>query len=335
MTYVRWLLLAGGVTLFTFLLNRVGLNALFTQASKMGWSFLLILVVYTGYHTIRTLSWEYCLRLSGEHLRLAEGARLWLAGEAVSYLSFQLSGDAFRAAVLRKRIPLSKGLSAILINRAIYTYAALFILAAGFTTGFFILPGGTLRAVAGGGAVLVALALAFPFVWGSSAFGFLRSVNRRFENRPSGSIIGKVHRFFRQLGDSFLRVIHTDRAAFARLLLLNLLASMVGVIEIYLLLRSLDPDVPLKVALVVEAGSKLIALTGHIIPGNIGVREAGMSLLLQPFGFPPAAGIALALLRRGRQIFWVTLGGGIMFYYGLRPSAADDVNVAAAQTAEE
>jgi hypothetical protein len=53
--------------------------------------------------------------------------------------------------------------------------------------------------------------------------------------------------------------------------------------------------------------------SGNIIPGNIGLYEAANMGILKLLGFPSAIGLAVALARDMRRIFWV--GTGLVLFF--------------------
>ena len=324
---VRWVFLLGGLGLLVYLIRQVGLRSLVDHATRLGWTFLLILAVYAGLHVLRTLSWKVCLGDDSSKLSLGSGISVWLAGESISHLSFGWSGDAFRATVLSPRISIARGLSALLVARMAYLYASLVVTTAGVVLGLIVLPSlGPLQEILALGTLLLGALLLLPF-------GLAKRLNREFrplhdwlERRDPRSLLGRIHHFYHTLIADLEKAFVQDRATFARLLGINLLASLAGVVEIYLVLHALEPQTTLTTAIIVEAGSKLISLFAFFVPGNIGVREAGMVVLLQPFGLAASMGVTLALVRRARAIFWVGVGALLMFASGLRPAARPEAN---------
>jgi len=45
----------------------------------------------------------------------------------------------------------------------------------------------------------------------------------------------------------------------------------------------------------------------------MGVQESGVLLLFHLFGLPAPVGVAYALIRRGRELFYVLVGGALLF----------------------
>ena len=78
-------------------------------------------------------------------------------------------------------------------------------------------------------------------------------------------------------------------------------------------------------AFIVEAFTKLIDVVGALNPGNIGTFEGGNLLVARLLGFPAAAGLTLAICRRGRILFWTAVGALCLIAWspGKRQSPAE------------
>jgi uncharacterized membrane protein YuzA (DUF378 family) len=66
-------------------------------------------------------------------------------------------------------------------------------------------------------------------------------------------------------------------------------------------------------ALVFESLTKLVNIVGTFNPGNIGTYEGGNMLIARMFGLSGASGIAVAVTRRLRALFWAAVGGVCLF----------------------
>jgi hypothetical protein len=85
---------------------------------------------------------------------------------------------------------------------------------------------------------------------------------------------------------------------------------LAAVAEVFLVLRVLSPDRPpsLADAFVLETAGRLIVVAFKMIPYRLGVDEAGTALVARALALDPALGVALALVRRIRILFWNGVG---------------------------
>jgi len=61
-------------------------------------------------------------------------------------------------------------------------------------------------------------------------------------------------------------------------------------------------------AVSVEALTKLVRITGAVVPANIGVFEGGTALILAALGIPAAVGVVLGIVRQVRSLLWAAAG---------------------------
>jgi uncharacterized protein (TIRG00374 family) len=309
-----------GLTLLVLLVRETGLGELLQLVRRVGWTFLLMVALYGGVHLLRTLSWRVCLGPEGKDLALGRALLLWVAGEAVAHMTFGWTGEAFRAAAARERIPWQRGLAALVVSRAFYSYAALVIMATSALFCVLLVPLPTAwRGLAITVAVILGTAAVLPLV---ARRRLLRRLSARVGSpQASGSrpAAGPVRGFVRAMGQDLARVLAYGKWSFMRLVGLNLLAAMAGVVEVYLVLTALGSGVDLGSALVVEGFGKALALGAFLVPGNVGVREGGTVLVLRLFEISAGLGIALVLVRRARAFVWVLIGGLLLVLGGFRP----------------
>lgn len=308
-----------GLALLVALVVRVGWRSLLAQAVGIGWYFAAIVALFGGVHLLRALSWRLCLNEPGRAVPFRSLWGLWLAGEAVSNLSFWWSGEAFRVMTTRQAVSLDRALSAQLILRALYAYASLWWVVVGLLLMLWVVPGhgvlypimlvATLAAIA---ALLLGTA---ALVAQGEGIGRLARWVEPYQGRHRR--LERALRFLRVLQNDLASLVGGDRRRLATLLGWNLLAALAGVAEVYLVLRGLGVEVSIAGAAVIEALNKLLGVFAYVVPGNIGVREAGNVLIVQLFGLAAVTGINLALIRRARTMVWVAVGAWLVLRHGL------------------
>ncbi len=83
---------------------------------------------------------------------------------------------------------------------------------------------------------------------------------------------------------------------------LHLLAWLLGGGEVWLILRAFGDGVPWWQAVVIEALGQAVRAAAFAVPGALGVQEGGYILVCGLFGVPAAAGLALSLVKRLRDL---------------------------------
>lgn len=321
----RWQLffLLLGLVLLAVLIGRVGARPLLAQAAGIGWYFAAIVLLFGGVHLLRALSWRLCLNEHGRDLAFRPLLGFWIAGEAVSHLSFAWSGEAVRVVSTREAFSVARGLSAQLVSRALYTYASLCWVAVGFLLVWWTLRlEGVLRSFMFVGTLastaVLLLATAALVSPGRMVAPFARAL-ARLQSRHS--LLERLLNFLRLLESDLAALAGRDRRRLLSLLGLNLLAALAGVVEVYLVLRGLGATPALSAAFVIESLAKLLGLFAFLVPGNVGVREGGTMLILQVLSLPAVTGLNLALIRRARALVWAAVGTLLLIRHGLSPLA--------------
>lgn len=83
---------------------------------------------------------------------------------------------------------------------------------------------------------------------------------------------------------------------------------VVGSIEIFAITQILNVPLTALEAIIADFGIMVFKTLGQVVPAQIGVEELGNSFMLKIFGgFSASAWLGLSLLRRLRQLFWITI----------------------------
>ena len=310
--YLQLVAFALGVVLLVYVVRRVGLDAIKAALAQIGYGFFLLLGVTGLRHAFRTLSIRTAVPRDHRRFNFGQAFAARLGGEAVTFLTFTgpLLGEATKAALLRKRVPLHHGVQALVIDNLIYNLSvALFILCGAVLMLFeydlpapvrYALVGIAAAAVAALAAVVVAVRRRMM-----PASGLVAALIRLgFKRRALGERRRHVYRVERNVY-SFYR--QRPRAFFA-LVGLNLLTHTASVLEVYLTLRMLGLRPPPEAPFVIESLTKVINFIFGFVPATIGVYEGGTELILRNLGFAAATGVTLGLVRKAGMFFWMGLG---------------------------
>ena len=99
---------------------------------------------------------------------------------------------------------------------------------------------------------------------------------------------------------------------------LEICFHLAGVTEIYLTLSFISDKAPsFLTAFILESVNRVINVAFKFIPLRTGVDEAGTGMLAKVLGFTTVIGVTLAIVRKGRDIFWTTVGVLLMVRRGL------------------
>jgi hypothetical protein len=66
-------------------------------------------------------------------------------------------------------------------------------------------------------------------------------------------------------------------------------------------------------AIAIEAFISVAKGVGFFVPGALGVQESGVMLLFKIFGLPTPIALVYAVIRRGRDLVFVLIGGILLY----------------------
>ena len=145
------------------------------------------------------------------------------------------------------------------------------------------------------------------FVSGATGVLQRRGLNQKWIEKAR-TLEDRVYGFYQRNGSRFLPI-----------LLLETCFHLAGVAEIYVALSFISPQQPptLFTAFILESVNRVITMAFKFIPLRMGVDEAGTGKVSKVLQFTEAVGVTLAIIRKGRDVFWAGVGVALLFHRGL------------------
>jgi glycosyltransferase 2 family protein len=256
---------------------------------------------YLGIHMIGALKWRLTLRLSEARLTFAQATRCYFAGLfGTVFLPSIVGGDVVRMG-LAVRIHQNRAgiLLGSLVDRLLDTIALAVVAA----IGALLLPAGLAPRHR---RIFTVLAVVFSVAM-AGLFASLAIV-------PWRRLPFRVRRLFAKLRRAWRSVVSRPLYVLLSLQLGVLIqASLVGLSAS--IAAACGLHVPFHIWLLVWPLAKLIALV-PITLGGLGVREAGLTALLTPFGAPAALAVAVGLSWESVIILGGLIAGLLSFLIG-------------------
>jgi putative ABC transport system permease protein len=302
-----------GLGLLIFVINRVGVQPLFDALLRIGFGFFVVLGLSGLRHVLRTISMRAAVPREHRRISFRHAFAARLGGEAISFLTFTgpLLGEATKVALLRKRVPLTYGVPALVVDNLIYNLSVVFFVLSGAVVMLlrYPLPPGVylvllvIAAVAASGILIAAIAAkrrVMLLTW---------LIDRLGELRLSPKVILKKRHHIYHLEAKVYDFYKHHPGAFFLMIACNLVAHAASVAEVFLALKMLGFQPQVAQAYIIESLTKVINFVFAFVPGTIGVYEGGTEVILQKgLGFTPAAGLALALVRKAAIVVWTSIG---------------------------
>jgi hypothetical protein len=311
-----------GISLFAYFIYTVGFHEIREGVYRIGFGgFAILLMLYFLRIFARACAWKLSV-YEPYRLELRDTVPAVIIGEAMSSmipLGILVSGTA-KAVAVRKRIPMVVGLSSIATENLFYSLVtSLFIILGAFSfLRTFEIPEGwriTIDVFIG----LTIVFIVFGTVMVIRQWHFASEICERVYRRGwLRSVLedGRMHvRLFENLIYGFYRQYPRR---FLPILLLEAAIHSLGVIEVWYVLSRISEVFPSFFnSFLLESVSRVITTTFKLIPFVIGVDEAGAQFVTETLALGIGVGITLAIIRKGRILFWTAVGVFLIVKRGL------------------
>jgi uncharacterized protein (TIRG00374 family) len=321
----RAVFLVLGLGLLALLATQVDLAKVKTYLAEMGWAFPLIFLPYFVVYCCDTLGW-----------RLAFGPSVSIpfhtlfmtrvGGEAINNLTpfAYLGGEPVKAHLLtRFQIPIIRGMAASIIAKLLISISQF----------FFVILGGALalsHLVTRPDLLwpLVLLVIVVGILLAGIAYGLrlglftiLLRVLDRWNLTPS--FFERWRTQLRQLDETIVGFADRYPSHLFVSWGLHFLGWTLGALEVLAIFYAVGIPISLREAIAIEALASIVKAVAFFIPGSLGVQDGGNVLLLTLFGYPSSFGLTFSLVRRMRELLWISLGLMVLLrHYGWRSRPA-------------
>ena len=326
------LLTFAGIALFTYFVYSVGFDEILRGIERFGLDgFALIIIIYFVRILARSLAWKLAV-YEPYKLNWRDTVEAVIIGEALGSiipLGILISGTA-KAVVVRKKIPLVAGLSSVATENLFYSLVTGLMIVFGAVAFLktFSLPEIWVLALDG----LIALVFMLIFlglVMIIRQWHFASEICEKLYERGYFRKIlenGRLHvRLFENLIYGFYRR-YPQR--FLPIFLLQVLFHALGVTEVWIVLsRISDTPTGFYIAFLLESISRIIIVVFKLIPFLIGVDEAGARFVTQTLSLGAEVGVTLAIIRKGRILFWTAIGVILILRRGLSIKEISEIKV--------
>ena len=327
-----------GLVLFAYFVKRAGVGNIAEGIRRLSSGFLIIIAISAVRQIARSLAWMMCME-APYRLRFRDAFRARIMGDAIGnilpFAGFLVSEPA-KPALIRDRVPLMAGFSAIAIENMAYGLSVAVFIFSGMIALLlsFTLPKGlrlasiitlvVIMLMIGAGVLLVRSQA--KFVSGAVRFLHRRGLNAKWVDKG------------RALEDRIYGFYERSRSRFLPILLLEACFHLAGAAEIYTTLSFISPQQPptLLTAFILESVNRVITVGFKFIPLRLGVDEAGTGRVSKVLQFTEATGVTLAIVRKARDVFWAGVGIGLLLQRGLSlREVARDAESALAERAKD
>jgi len=309
-------MLLGGVVgaiLFAYAVDRAGTAEILNGIRRVGWGLLAILALAGLRFIVRAECWRLCVPPSTRLTRL-QAFTAFLAGDAVGNVTplGLLASEPAKVLLTRHHLATRESVSSLAVENLVYGASVVAMVGVGIAVllatvplprAWFWIGIGTITAFVIG---TLAVARLLRGTWDHE-----RGERPRWRQRLAGvraAVLG----------------FSTDyRARLWRVFALDLLFHALAVIETFITLQWVlgEHALTFAQAVVFEALNRVVTVAFKFVPFRIGVDEAFSGALAAALAIDPAAGVALAVVRKIRTLIWSGVGLAIVAAHPARGAA--------------
>src|SRR6185369_10291970 len=302
-----------GLVLFAYFVSHAGVGEIMSRIQRLGAGFLLILAVSSIRYIVRAVAWSRCIEPPHRlPFRTAFAARLMgdALGNIIPFVSAAVS-EPSKAVFVKDRVPFMVGLSGLAIENIFYALSVVLFIFSGTATLLltFSLPK-PLRYASIGALITTLLILPLIYLIIRRQTRFLSGVAGYLGDRGvARKLMGKLKPRAQSLEERIYGFYTTSRRSFILIFVLDMCFHLAGVLEVFITLSFISPIAPtLMQAFILESVNRIISVTFKFIPLRAGVDEGGTGSVSKVLGFTKDIGVTLAIVRKGRDIFWAAIG---------------------------
>jgi hypothetical protein len=296
-----------GAALLYLTVRRVGWADVQSSLTRIGWWYLVILMLGGFRFAARSSAWVVCAQ--PDRLSLRDAFAATLASDALGNLTplGLLASEPAKVFIVKDRLPLVRAVASVAAENAFYSVTVLAMIAAGALAFFAVANvAPTLRMVAQ--ATLVGVAVGGVLaVWAARRQPAVLTRVARVLARITGRKATSLDRL-REIEVHFYALLTWPAGRIARVFFWHALFHVGAVTEVFLVLRLVSSGATLLQAFVLETTGRLIVVVFKFVPYRLGIDEAGTALVARALTLDPTAGVALAMVRRIRILFWNGVG---------------------------
>jgi hypothetical protein len=296
-----------GAALFAYAVQRAGVADIIEAIQRVGWGLVLILAVAGLRFLVRAECWRWCLPpavgsgFSRTAFPLRRALAAFLAGDAVGNVTplGLLASEPTKVLLTRHHLATREAVASLAVENLVYA--------------------GSVMAMVGIGLVVLAVNVEMPRVWKVALIAALAALiaggivslrAMRGTWNPSRGSRPPWRERLASVRDEAFRFSGGHPGRLWRVFALDLVFHALAVLEVYVTLQWLlaDRSPTLVQAIVFEALNRVITAAFKFVPFRVGIDEASAGALAPILSVDPAAGVALAVVRKVRNLFWAAIG---------------------------
>jgi hypothetical protein len=283
-----------------YAVRRAGVADIVEAVQRVGWGLAFILAIAGLRFVIRAECWRWCLPPE-TRLSLPRALAAFSAGDAVGNVTplGLLASEPTKVLLTRHHLATRDSVASLAVENLVYAASVLAMIG----IGVLVLAANVAMSAAWR---LTLVALVAAMVTGAviTVRGMRGTWDARRGARP------RWRERLAAVRDETVRIAGGRPERLWRVFALDLVFHACAVFEVYVTLRWLlaDRSPTVAQAIVFEALNRVITAAFKFVPFRVGIDELSAGALAPLLSVNPAAGVALAVIRKVRNLFWTAIG---------------------------
>jgi putative membrane protein len=307
----------GGLGLLGLLVWNIGIGEVLDHLRQIGWLAPLLLVPYLVIALCDAKGWACAIPATVQ----AGEIPLWrlslarIAGEAVNNLTptANLGGEPIKVYLLRAHgLTIDTGLASVVVAKTTLVVSQIVFILLGLP--FFLYRLGWVRQGWWVLGPLLVLAYGFTLLlirW--QRRGLMGMAVRALQRiLPHWQILARWEERAQQIDAHLLRFYDGNTRGFIASTVYHLIGWLLGAVEVQFFFYLMGMSVAPVDALIIETMVQPFTVAALIIPGGLGVQEAGGVFLCRLLGLDDGAGLTLMALKRAREAVYNLIGLAVL-----------------------
>jgi len=289
-----------GAALFAYAVRRAGVAEIIDGIRRVGWGLVLILGLAGLRFLIRAECWRLCLPPTVA-FPLPRALAAFLAGDAVGNITplGLLASEPTKVLLTRHHLAPREAIASLAVENFVYAASVLAMVGIGLIVLMTNVPlprSWIVGSIAALVAMLVGAAIAVRAMRGT--WDPTRGSRPRWRERLA------------MVRDEAVRFSGGHPQRLWRVFVLDLLFHAIAVVEVFVTLQWLlgNRSPTFVQAIVFEALNRVVTAVFKFVPFRVGIDEASAGALAPMLSVNPAAGVALAVVRKVRNLLWAAIG---------------------------
>lgn len=320
MRLFKLITLIGGVAIFAWLLSHADLTAVSDVMLRLGATGAVAVLATFGVAMASDVA-AWMLMFRTVAVTGAWSVRLWLVlmvGEAFNLLMpfGALGGEPFKAMLLKRHYDVSyrEGTASLILIQTVNSLAQapFAIIGAVLMLQADILPDAIETGII---AATAAVTIFMVLVYIALHMRFLAHLPARLGASRWADRLARAIHILTDLEERLFHFVRNTPGRSLTALGFAFLSWILGAVEIYIVFAFLDVPITFAESWIIETVIVLVRSATFFVPGHIGVQDGALTMVGAALGGSNEIGLAMALIRRGRELFWAGIGLAIYGWY--------------------